>query len=339
MRAVAVTLVMLMHNGWAAPNGRIGVDVFFVLSGFLITSVLRSEHERTGGISLSTFYWRRFLRLTPAFALLLLVYAAYACFWSGNWRGQVLAMVYAASYVMNWNMIYEWGPTGLLTNTWSLAIEEQFYVLWAPMLLALLRYCRQRFVLAVVAALFSASALLHIELALHAPNDYRAYLGLDTRADGLLLGSLLALLGPGIVPRAAVAAWPLPAIFLGYIALSYPAEIGPFMDKGGNLLVSLAAAWLIAVIVRAPHAGPAMVLRVKPLVFVGSLSYSLYLWHWPLLAFMREVDSHRPWLATAAAFAFSLVSYFMVERPAARLKNWAPRGQQTQVQKMPTVRA
>lgn len=317
LRAIAVLLVVFNHNGWGVQGGHIGVDLFLVLSGFLITSVLLSEQERTGRISLLRFYWRRFLRLTPAFALLLATYAVVAFLWSGDWPGQSQAIIYAATYTMNWNMAGMWGPTGYLTHTWSLAIEEQFYLLWAPALVLLVRYCSRRTVVVLLVSLICSSVVWRAVLWMETGDYVRGYLGSDTRASGLLVGSLMALFGTKRLPGRL---WFIPAAFLVYVADAVPVQ-DPFLQLGGGLLVSLASAWLIASAMN----GNLPALAAKPLVAVGAVSYGLYLWHWPLLALLRQVDSHSPWIATLGAFAICSASYLLLEKPLLTLKEWRPK--------------
>src|SRR5690242_13711592 len=204
LRGLAVTAVVLFHGGVAALSGGfLGVDSFFVLSGFLITSLLLAEHDRDGRIRLVAFWGRRARRLLPA---LLLMIAAVTV--AGRWlldpddqrllRGDALA---ALGYVANWRMIYrgadyftQTAAPSILQHTWSLGIEEQFYLVW-PLLFVVVRR-KMGLLLAGVAASALAAALLY------RPDDVnRAYFGTDTRAQALLMGCALAVAVPKLTLR------------------------------------------------------------------------------------------------------------------------------------------
>jgi peptidoglycan/LPS O-acetylase OafA/YrhL len=137
LRAVAVTLVIATHSYHASmPGGWVGVDVFFVLSGYLITSILLRELRQTGGISMSNFYVRRLLRLTPALAVLVMFQLVRTAF-SHNASEIREATLIGALYLENWNNVFQFGPHDVMGHTWSLAVEEQFYWLWPLTLLIL----------------------------------------------------------------------------------------------------------------------------------------------------------------------------------------------------------
>lgn len=340
LRGVAVLLVVAYHAlPERLPGGFVGVDVFFVLSGFLITALLLRERERTGTVRLRSFWVRRVRRLVPAL-LVMLTFVSAATLMVGHETGSGLRsqVVGALTWTSNWIQIHQgWSYSDqhlppLLNHLWSLGIEEQFYVLWPLLLLAALVVLKRR------VSLYAVAALALVSIALMAfwyrggdPN--RAYMGLDSHAFGLLLGAALALstashlLRPsageptsasatrrrtvlgglglaGIVAFAVLVAWNSDANFLGGLGLA-----------------SLAS---VAVIHAAANPGPvASVLGWAPLRWLGERSYGLYLWHWPLIVcavrLAPPTDAEvAGCLAVAVAVVVSALSYRWVEVPMCR---------------------
>jgi peptidoglycan/LPS O-acetylase OafA/YrhL len=341
LRAIAVGAVLLYHAGvsWL-PGGFLGVEVFFVISGYLITAILLSEWRETGGIDLRTFWIRRARRLLPALYLLILVALAYAVLRLpgevARLRGDALA---AFAYITNWYFILREqsyfeaiGRPSLLQHLWSLAIEEQYYVIWPPLLALALRRLSQRRVLWGLLAAAGASTLLMALLYRPGVDPSRVYYGTDTRAAGLLLGSALALgwapwraVAP---PSRAIVAWLDRAGVAALLVLALLfARLGgadPFLYRGGFALIALATATAITGAV-APGARllPAL-LDGQPMRWLGERSYSLYLWHWPLFTVTRpELDvplSGLPLLVLRLAGTVLLadLSYRWVETPIRR---------------------
>jgi peptidoglycan/LPS O-acetylase OafA/YrhL len=354
MRALAITAVLLYHGGFSwAQGGFLGVDVFFVLSGFLITGLLALEHARTGRIRLRTFYLRRARRLLPALYTVLAGVCGYVILVlpqeAAALRGDVGA---ALGYVTNWWLIVQhqsyFGGTGrpsLLINLWSLAVEEQFYLLWPPVLYLLLRLGRPRrsdgtrsawpaFVGCIALAAASAARMKSLYSPWSDPS--RIYYGTDTRAFELFIGATLALgaaaLSPGAAPMSSRSASRLRTAVrdvLGLCALAalvvavivVPAS-APWLYPGGLLGVCVAAVLLV----RAATAGGvvAKTLSLRPLVWLGERSYSLYLWHWPVFDVTRPGSDLA--LPTAEDFALRLVvslllahlTFVLIERPIRR---------------------
>jgi peptidoglycan/LPS O-acetylase OafA/YrhL len=336
IRGLAVLSILLFHTGatWFAGGG-IGVDVFFVLSGFLITGLLLDERRATGRIRLRAFYARRALRLLPA---LLLVLAA-LLLWSfvGGLgsdqaaelrRGIGFTLVYAANLQVAF--LGELPPFGLTDHMWSLSIEEQFYLVWPLVLALLLR--RQapaprpsRSILIAVLAAAAASALWRAHL-WHGPADVkRVYYGPDTRADALLIGCALALVASRrTLPRLPVLALVGGLFLLGQVRLD--SHLGSFGYEGGYVLTALAAAAVLAGVIGAPGAAPDRVLGWGPLVAVGRISYGLYLWHWPIFLVLNGGRLDLPWLPLqivrfVVTFAVATASFFLLESPALRLSS------------------
>ena len=214
LRAVAVAAVLLFHAGFHwMPGGFLGVDVFFVLSGFLITSLLLREFERSGRISLRSFWARRVRRLFPALLVLLAAVSVYAGLAGADGRRPLsLDGLAALGYFANWRFVFSHqgyfartGPPSLLQHTWSLSIEEQFYVVWPLVLALLLRRRRPR--RAVLAVALTGAVASAVAMALLAPggDHSRAYYGSDTHAQGLLIGAALAVVlarAPALSARA-----------------------------------------------------------------------------------------------------------------------------------------
>jgi peptidoglycan/LPS O-acetylase OafA/YrhL len=334
---------MLYHAGtsWVS-GGLLGVDVFFVLSGFLITSLLCDEEVRTGTIALGRFWAGRARRLLPALVVLLIGVALYAHFYSasldlGTLRGDALSTL---AYVSNWHFIFsDQGyfvraalPSPLL-HTWSLAVEEQYYLIWPLIALPVLRWRGPRMLAWVAAggAVLSATAMAAMH---HAGIGVdRLYYGTDTRAQALLVGSFLGAIATRGSWRAFSEEWSSTrsgrmvgaALGLaggGYLLWAWHAYGGydSFLYSGGFLLVALAAAAVIAHVIAWPSSVLSRLLSLGALTFVGRISYGLYLYHWPLFLVLDHAHTGldgidlllvRLGVTTAVATA----SYFLIEVP------------------------
>lgn len=329
MRAIAVLAVMSWH--YVVPGvrgGFLGVDVFFTLSGFLITSLLVEEWSTTGAVRLSRFYLRRFLRLIPA---VLVVLAVSAPFVPWLWTMQALC------YVANWGVAAGHFGVSPIRHLWSLSVEEQFYIGWPILLVTLLRArVSRRWIYAVVALLALASTTFKI-VTWRSPADWvRFFHGSDGRADQLLIGCGLGLFlswstAAGrhrLRPLVRVAV--IPAIaFLGYLFVNAAVYWKFFYHDAGFALVALATAIVLLHLVTAPFRWLAAILEWRPLVAIGRISYALYLWHQPvgwftdprnygLLAGLPRYGL----VAARVALAFALAgaSWFGIERPMRGLR-------------------
>jgi peptidoglycan/LPS O-acetylase OafA/YrhL/lysophospholipase L1-like esterase len=364
LRGVAVLGVVLYHAGVPVlPGGFLGVDLFFVLSGFLITSLLLVEWSSRGRIDLRTFWMRRARRLLPALVLVLLAVAALDR-WGGDGAPVASRADIAATlgYLQNWHLLM--GGSGYfeqsalpstLQHTWSLSIEEQFYLLW-PLLLGgvLLRTSAGRarpqpapLRRALVVTLATAAASAALMAALYHPGDdpSRVYYGTDTRASALLLGAVLAIgltlradrlrlvragaaaTGTGDPPRiTAYRQAVLPEVLgwagAGALAVLWTRASGdsPGLYRGGMLLGELGAALAIAAVVLHPRALLARVLSWGPLRRLGMVSYGVYLWHGPVLGFVTAARTglHGSALLAvrlAGTLLVAVVSFVLVERP------------------------
>ncbi|MFT4127262.1 MAG: acyltransferase, partial [Gordonia sp. (in: high G+C Gram-positive bacteria)] len=339
LRALAVGFVVLYHlHVPGLDSGLLGVGVFFTLSGFLITSILLSTRERTGGFALTKFWLARARRLLPA--VLLVLATALLATWITDpdtlvKRGkQALSALF---YVNNWYNIGtadsyfdRFGGPGPFDHLWSLSIEEQFYLLWPLLLAGLLLVLRKRlWVTCAVLALAAGSFLLLNDLAAPSLDNSRAYEGTDTRAGGLLLGAALAVWWPARARTVGHAArcWIDVFALAGLGAIAFLIATTPDGDislyRSGILILTVATmAVLVATVV--PETLVASILGIAPLRWIGERSYGIYLWHMPVIAFLPgTLRSERP-VATAAitigvTIAFAAVSWRYVEDPIRRL--------------------
>jgi peptidoglycan/LPS O-acetylase OafA/YrhL len=360
LRALAVTAVLFYHAGlrWI-PGGFLGVEVFFVISGYLITSLLLAEWRHRGSIDLKTFWLRRARRLLPALYVLLVVTLTFALvFLPGEvarLRGDVLA---AFGYVTNWYLIFQHqsyfeavGRPSLLQHLWSLAVEEQFYLLW-PLVIAVglgvgATLWRYRGMMYLALGVATASAALMALLYRPDVDPSRVYYGTDTRATGLLCGAALAFVwvperlgDKGSLSRILSSTrfrlrwgWIAPALLdvagiaaigaLVFFCLSL-GEFQPFLYRGGLASVALTTTALIAVVANPRTRGVSWMLGSAPLRWVGERSYGIYLWHWPVFMVTRpNLDvpfEGLPLVALRIAVTVLLadLSYRFVETPIRR---------------------
>jgi peptidoglycan/LPS O-acetylase OafA/YrhL len=351
---VAILGVMAYHLGFGwASGGYLGVDLFFVLSGFLITSLLLEEWATSGRISLGAFWGRRARRLLPALFLVLVAVSLYAIvngrFSSANsggaaidlsgLRGDALATLL---YVANWHAIFshqsyftQFSTPSPLQHTWSLAIEEQFYLLWPLVTLGLVAWGKKHWRrlglgVCVAGAIVSAAAMALLYRAGTDPS--RVYYGTDTRAFDLLVGAAVAYpaaarVQPG--PRARKAlhvASPVAAALLGVFWVRAGTASGlptSAMFRGEFLLCAVLAALVIADVRQLDQGLLAKALSLAPLRWIGMVSYGLYLWHWPIFVYLNQsrtgisgapLDLAR----VALTFVLATASYYLVERPIRR---------------------
>lgn len=346
LRGLAVAAVVTYHfRSDLLPGGFIGVDVFFVLSGFLLSALLVREVEATGRLALGRFFVRRLRRLLPATLLVLLAVAVYALTWASDSELDRLRehSIGALTYTTNWLFIVD-GTTytdvvlgsSPLRHMWSLAIEEQFYIVLALVVAALAVVSKSspgamRRRLGIGAFLFgglSASWMLMLEVG--GSDTSRIYFGSDTRMQAMLLGvGVGALWGDRLLGRdraglvAPVSAGAASAAALGLLVLFsiYAAEDARWMFQGGFTVVALAA--VVAIVGALTFHPFERVLSITPLTSLGEISYGVYLWHWPVLIILDEDRMGFGGIAlTAAQIAISLgvasVSYAVVEQPIRR---------------------
>ncbi|MEZ4295185.1 MAG: acyltransferase [Polyangiaceae bacterium] len=336
LRGAAVLGVLFFHDDHL-PGGYLGVDLFFVLSGFLITSLLLAEHRAAGRIDLSAFWIRRARRLFPAVLALIPVVALYAAFLAkpaevARIRADGVATL---AYFANWRSIFAgksywdlFNAPSPLEHTWSLSIEEQFYVVW-PLLTALvLRRARKSppRALLLVSLLLAAASAAAMWLLFDPDRTSRAYMGTDTRGTSILLGAALACLlteRPPLARKSALLALDLAGLAaLAGLAVAWITLEGksPFLYHGGFWLTELAVLVLIFCAVQGSRSRIATLFSIPPLRWMGLISYGLYLWHWPLYCLLtrqRTSLSGLPLTALrlAATLAISYLSYRFLEQP------------------------
>ncbi|QQS42020.1 MAG: acyltransferase [Acidobacteriota bacterium] len=335
LRGIAILAVMAFNGHLLfMEGGFLGVDVFFVLSGFLITSILLQGYSETSRFDFKNFYVRRALRLLPALLALIVFVVAFALVFESGDRlsNTVTGVIYTLFYVANWAQVPPFPPgIGPLSHAWSLSVEEQFYIVW-PLLLFLLLRLRSRVVLiAAVVAMILASSIASV-LMWNAGVPYlRMYFGSDVRAHELLIGCLAALmLYWGVFSDKEklktafqiLAPLSLAGILFSFFAVSH--QTG-FVYNGGFALVSLATAVLILGLVLYPSK-LSRVFEFGPLVWIGQISYGLYLWHFPVIEGTRKFfeGSMPPVLLSTAGVLMSVgvaaVSYYLLELRFLRLK-------------------
>jgi peptidoglycan/LPS O-acetylase OafA/YrhL len=296
LRGIAVLAVMATH--FNAPGiingGLVGVTLFFVLSGYLITTLLLTEHASAGGVNVVRFYRRRAARLLPALALVLVAVGA-ALVIDGHTDMAIASVATSSLYVSNLavaNGIY----LGPLEHTWSLALEEQFYLLWPAILI--MGIARKRLLISLLVVGIIASAALRLGPITDIARFWWIYHHTLTRADALLVGCVLAL-----VPFRPALPTTIVAVASLVILVVLPLDQGTFT----TLLLLPAALAAGIVVVAKPR-----VLGIAPLVAVGKISYGLYLWHFPLAMLLPA------WAAFFGSFLLAILSYRFVELPIRR---------------------
>jgi peptidoglycan/LPS O-acetylase OafA/YrhL len=340
LRAVAVAAVLLYHADVGSfTGGFLGVDVFFVLSGYLITCVLLDSRRTTGRIGLGRFYLRRARRLLPALLLMLAATCVYVVVFLPNEAAKLRDdIVSALTYVMNWHLIFQDQPyfdtigrAPFLQHLWSLAVEEQFYLVWPVLLgagLIVFRNQRERLAIAIV-ALAGVSALLMAVLYEPGSDPMRVYYGTDTHSSGLLIGAALAILWPPWRLSTKTGTWaPVALDAAGIVGLavlvSCFASVSEFdagLYRGGYVAIAIVTAVVVAAIVHPAARFSSSVLALAPLRWIGQRSYGIYLWHWPVFLVTRPgLDVPLRGLPlfglrVAITVGIAAVSYRFVEMP------------------------
>jgi peptidoglycan/LPS O-acetylase OafA/YrhL len=350
IRAVSILGIMANHGGFAwAEGGVISVNVFFVLSGFLITMLLMKEWTRSGTIRLRAFWARRARRLLPALFVLLGAIALYAVFVTSSvslssLRGDALSTLV---YFANWHQILtgqsyfaQVSGASPLLHTWTLAIEEQFYVVWPIVVILILKWTKSPKVLFLVAVLGVVAAAPEMALLFHPGVDpSRLYYGTDTRAQDILTGAALGILlfkRPLASTGRSRAGFSLLAVGAAVVFALEWTRINNSADityKGGFLLANVMVAFVIFGVTMAPAGLPARVLSFGPLTYVGRISYGLYLWHWPIFLLLNHARTGLDgWelfaLRLLVTFAAAIASWYIVETPVRQMtfagwRSWA----------------
>ena len=343
LRAIAVLAVVAYHIGlgWA-QGGLLGVGVFFTLSGYIITDLLLGQQARTGSLQLADFWLRRARRLLPALFVMLTVVVGWVALFDRTQLAALRGMVASAAlYVSNWWLIAQhqsyfsrFGPPSPLGHLWSLAVEEQFYLVWPWLVLLGLRLYRGRrrasdeyYGLAVAALVLAAVSATAMALLFHPGFDQtRIYEGTDTRAFGLLIGAALAFVWPSRKLRASMSKASTRCLDgIGVVGLLVigalvwrTTEYSAFLYQGGLVLLSVATALVVAA-VAAPASRVGRVLGIKPLRWIGVRSYGIYLWHYPIIVLTTPANGGESLARGAAQLAASVaaaaLSWRFIEEP------------------------
>ncbi|MGW5052538.1 acyltransferase family protein [Actinokineospora sp. NPDC004072] len=342
LRGLAVAAVLLFHAG-GISGGFLGVDLFFALSGYLITDLLLREAAATGSVSLTAFWQRRIRRLAPALVVVLVI--ATVVVWAAGmtdlWSSALSDGPWVQLNLVNWHLIGEsagywdrFGADRLFGHLWSIAVEEQFYLLWPVAVLFLARRAvRVSRAVALLAVVVSLASLALMIVLVGDGDTTRVYTGTDTRAFSLMLGALAATeparnLLRRITGRLAGAVC---AVLLAGIAMSWllvDGETSRGLFHGGLFAHSLAAAALVALCAQAPENTVARALGTPSLRWLGLISYSLYLWHWPVfLVLSAERLGVSGWLwatlVCAVSICLAALSRRFVEDPIRFRAGWA----------------
>ncbi len=336
LRAIAVTLVVLYHAGVPhITGGYVGVDVFFVISGFLITGQLVREVGKHGGISLRNFYAGRVRRLLPPAAIVVVVTVLAARLWDSIFQVKSVATdaLFTTFYALNYRLAAQGvdyqnaaGPVSPLQHMWSLAVEEQFYLAWPLIIMGcvLLGRRRMRWPLLVTSCVVVIAVSLYLSAVVTKSDPPYAYFSIHTRAWELAVGALVALAANRLsrVPAwiAASASWVGVAAVVG--SAFYYTNLTPFPGTAA-LLPTLATALIIAAGCRASRGSVEALLDRRPMQGIGRVSYGWYLWHWPLLVMIplmagRELGWGINVEISALALWLAVLTHHLVENPSIR---------------------
>ncbi|MGL3151569.1 acyltransferase family protein [Microbacterium sp. A82] len=356
LRAIAVAGVIAFHFGLGPNGGFLGVDLFFVISGFVITRALIREHDATGRISLSQFWKRRFRRIFPLLALILIAVAIWswtlevsASFRHAVFEGTLATLISAANWWQIFGSSGYWSLTSdrdPLSHLWSLGVEEQFYLIFPLLFVLLVRFIapalRLRVMLTAAIAAYLWTAVF-ATTSLASVGVDRIYLGTDTRSGALLSGCALALFLARREQRASmlltpktrkqtrqyariVSAFSFAAVVV-LIALWTASDVtNPLFFTVELPLSGLLATTLIGCLVLAPASPLARLFALRPLALLGRWSYALYLWHWLVWVFLQQTPLRGTGfvvpVALVATLALSGASHYLVERPILR-RSWS----------------
>lgn len=327
---MAIVLVLLSHTAipLVGNGGAVGVAIFFTLSGFLITSLLLAERHRFGSIKVLAFYRRRFLRLVPAMVVCVaaaMIVSLVTIQRIPDWS----LIISTLTYTSNWVMIGDFPTPTSLGHTWSLAIEEQFYLVWPLVLIAAASLSRKRMIQILLVACVAVLALRAL-LWDGGAGESRIYFGSDTRSDGLLFGAAVAFMLHGakeVVTRTTT--------LYGSIAVLAMCCFIPGAPKA--ILMPTVAGIATATLIYSVVQGRGFfLLELAPVRWIGQRSYGMYLYQAPINVFVIQTWGHSLWLqliVTPATFLAAYLSYKYVEGPFSRIKDRDPRShKRTEIQ-------
>lgn len=324
LRAIAVMSVVIFHaRSGLLPGGFIGVDIFFVLSGFLITRIILRELQISQKFSFKRFYMRRAIRLFPAlFVACLVLLVAYWLIPSLPQRDETLSGIFAAvTYSSSWLTAFGIADLGAMLPTWSLSVEEHFYFVWPLVLVLLFRFSRF-FKASVVALILVATIYPLVAFIVFHWGVERLHYAPDTRSAQLLIGCGAAILTSKMSTRIPSSVALLAILFLiGYESLKDLLNFD-FYNYGGNMTIGIMTAVFILHLDQKEHGLFSRLLSTKPMVWIGQRSYGIYLWNLPLIALFSFMGSSLPSVAAKLAICFIIpaISFTYIEKPLLRLK-------------------
>jgi peptidoglycan/LPS O-acetylase OafA/YrhL len=326
IRGVGVILVILCHAN-VFKGGYIGVDLFFVLSGYLISGLLLDEMDTAHTLNFKYFYMRRILRLVPALVAMISVVTIAMTLVSSQKLYNLIDGLISLFYLSDITRALNMNRPNWLAHTWSLAVEEQFYLLWPITLLYLYRRWGRSPRVGVI-CLGVAAAVMIYRPVLHAcgATFERLYYALDTRADGLMIGAAIAVLAP-FIPLKHTSMWKCISTLLLLLLIGFSACGNIFQDAlcwYGFSLISIGGGLLLLGLTQLPPFWLISLLRMKWLVWIGRISYGLYLWHAPLMSYLLLERHMKAWqialIGIPVSFALAIISYYLIEIPFLRLK-------------------
>ena len=347
LRALALSTVLIYHSNFKTfPGTWVSLQIFFVLSGFLITAMLASESKRRGRISLKGFYARRGVRLVPPLLLVIALLAIYASFvhvadaFHRIWGDSLATLFYFADYRQAFGHadlpgVLHGSWFGYLAQTWSLSVEEQFYILWSLLIVFAVVMKRPKLAYAFAIVGIAASTIDRTLITLDAPHFrelefLRTYYSFDTRADALFFGCLLGLLAAdGWLLQ--WARWAKRTITVAAAAslavIIWVLPFAPLTDRSVALwwmpITTLASGVIIVYFVVCPKSLGSRFASIGIFVFIGNLSYTIYLLHWPVYLATMPSELHWPFwesqlLRQAIIFTIAIASWYLMERPLMR---------------------
>jgi peptidoglycan/LPS O-acetylase OafA/YrhL len=333
LRGLMTVGVMVAHvYSTVVPVAMLFMDVFFVMSGYFITSLLVRDIQRYGGIRYGEFYRRRFARILPPFLVMVLAYLLFRSIFVPPFRDALVDALIAFTYITNWWLAFHIPGIIYMAHTWSLAIEEQFYLLWPITLAVLVRICGVRWrLVCVIGAIALAGWGWTICLTTIDPPWWRLYFGLDTRADALMVGGALGValkLAPaGAYPKVErflpKLAWPF---IIGFLAMMFFFAPGKhFYGYVGTMVCgALPGAVLVTLLVRTSGTALHCILERPEIVFLGKIFYGMYLWHNPILGLMKDLGAPNLVLVFVGfplTVLMATLSYAYIERHFMRVRS------------------
>lgn len=332
LRGIAILMVIAIHAHLPfAGGGFLGVDLFFVLSGYLITTLLLKEQQATGDINFKSFYWRRCIRLFPVLFAFLVLYLALGLIFASNKFNILRNWLIVFFYGTSWTRALFGGPSSWVGHTWSLSIEEQFYLLW-PVILYKARRVNPKKMIAALVATCIIVVFYRYSLLVYGVKTDRIFFGFDTRMDALIIGCTMAYLLNRRFAFMDSAPWNIVlkacalsgVVFMAY-EFAFPSDKSNWFWSYGLSLVTISSAFIILFILSNPDSIFTRLLRNKGVVYTGKISYGLYLWHYPIFSFLQEYTrltlTAQVIIGVTLSYAVSSLSFYLLERPLLKYKD------------------